>query len=99
MKGFGWAFPKSWQNQWQYHLNWINAMNLMPLFNHWLYHKNIDNILPPAYFVLAKNKTLYQKIIKYYIQDLTCFNYNHYLNFDWFIDNIIGNKPNIYNIT
>ena len=62
-------------------------------------NNNIDNILPPAYWVLAGNKTLYQQIIKYYIQDIKCFGYKDYLSFDYFINNIIKNSTDIYNLT
>ena len=96
MRGFGWAFPKSWNQEWKYHLNWLKYMGLFPIYNYWKINKNIDNILPPAYFILYKNYNLYKKIIKYYYQDIVCWKYENEVDFDFYRNKINGTYINIY---
>lgn len=46
--------------------------------------------LAPAYFVIANNETLYNKIVEYYWQDFVCLKYE--INFESFRNSVLSKK-------
>jgi len=84
MRGFGWAAPSSWHNEWEFHLNWIESTGSMPLYNFWKEHGTVDGLLPPAYF--AVDEATHQKIVDFYIQDIRCFGYEHQIPYKYFME-------------
>ena len=50
------------------------------------YKNNQNHNLSLPYYVLLKNKELYEKIVEYYFQDFVCLGYD--MSYQWLVDYI-----------